>query len=343
MNAETNRNIRIDALRGLAAILVVIGHAIQINVSDFDHNILFILIYSFFMPLFMFVSGFVSYKVDENLGINVIKKRAITLLPPFFSYTLLNYFIVGKKEYDLIEWFVVCLKKPDMSLWFLWVLFLNNIFLVIAYQLSKKWGGSIYIIAIASCVLMYVKGIYIEYGLAFCIWYLPFFFVGFLISMHGMRLKDSKKYLLLLSLFLFLPCAWRWRRTEIFVTYIGAMIKNNSALIIYDRLYNYFIAFIGIAGCIALVYWIISEKAISVLAFVGRYSLGIYFFNVWMISSIKTSDVFINIYIGIIIGVIGSVFLSKILEKNKILGMLILGKGIKIEKYGNEDKKISRR
>lgn len=45
MNAETNRNIRIDALRGLAAILVVIGHAIQINVSDFDHNILFILIY----------------------------------------------------------------------------------------------------------------------------------------------------------------------------------------------------------------------------------------------------------------------------------------------------------
>ena len=121
------------------------------------------------------------------------------------------------------------------------------------------------------------------------------------------------------------------------------MIKNYSVLIIYDRLYNYFIAFIGIASCIALVYWILSEKAISMLAFVGRYSLGIYFFNVWMISSIKTSDVFINIYIGIIIGVIGSVFLSKILEKNKILGMLILGKGIKIEKYGNEDKKISRR
>lgn len=345
MNAETNRNIRIDALRGLAAILVVIGHAIQINVSDFDHNILFILIYSFFMPLFMFVSGFVSYKVDENLGINVIKKRAITLLPPFFSYTLLNYFIVGKKEYDLIEWFVVCLKKPDMSLWFLWVLFLNNIFLVIAYQLSKKLGDITYIVIILCCVLMYVKGIYIEYGFSFCIWYLPFFFAGFLISKYGMKLKSCKKYILLISLFLFIPCAWRWRRTEIFVTYIGSMIKNYSVLIIYDRLYNYFIAFIGIASCIALVYWILSEKAISMLAFVGRYSLGIYFFNVWMISSIKTSDVFINIYIGIIIGVIGSVFLSKILEKNKILGMLILGKGIKIEKYGNEDKfkKNSRR
>lgn len=79
-----NRNEKIDALRGMAACLVAIGHAIQINVSDFDHNILFILIYSFFMPLFMFVSGLVSYKPNEEIGINIIKKRAIALLPPFF-------------------------------------------------------------------------------------------------------------------------------------------------------------------------------------------------------------------------------------------------------------------
>ena len=139
-----NRNEKIDALRGMAACLVAIGHAIQINVSDFDHNILFILIYSFFMPLFMFVSGLVSYKPNEEIGINIIKKRAIALLPPFFSYTLINYFVIGKNQYSLLEWFIECLRKPDMSLWFLWVLFLNNIFMFIAAKLPinrKLWGG----------------------------------------------------------------------------------------------------------------------------------------------------------------------------------------------------------
>lgn len=32
------RNIDIDALRGMATALMVVGHAIQLNISDFDNN-----------------------------------------------------------------------------------------------------------------------------------------------------------------------------------------------------------------------------------------------------------------------------------------------------------------
>lgn len=54
----------IDNLRGLLIILVVLGHCIQNLDLDFDHNIVFRYIYSFHMPLFMFISGFVSYKKE---------------------------------------------------------------------------------------------------------------------------------------------------------------------------------------------------------------------------------------------------------------------------------------
>lgn len=326
-----NRSEKIDALRGMAACLVVIGHAIQINVSDFDHNILFILIYSFFMPLFMFVSGLVSYKPNEELGINIIKKRAIALLPPFFSYTLINYFVIGKNQYSLLEWFIECLRKPDMSLWFLWVLFLNNIFMLIAAKLpiNRKLGGGISYTTLAGmCIIMYISGVYIEFGLSFCIWYLPFFFAGILTVMYKEKLNKYKKYILGIATALFLPGAWRWRRTEVFVTYIGALIRERDMLIIYDRIYNYFIAFIGIACCVALTEYMFSKKVISVLAIIGKYSLGIYFFNVWILGCIKTSDIFLNIYIGILVSIIGSITLSTILGKNKVFSFLILGKGI---------------
>lgn len=45
----------IDNLRGLLIILVVLGHCIQNLDLDFDHNIVFRYIYSFHMPLFMFI------------------------------------------------------------------------------------------------------------------------------------------------------------------------------------------------------------------------------------------------------------------------------------------------
>ena len=50
----------IDSLRGVAMILVVIGHLIQNNYSDAYHNSIFNVIYSIHMPLFFFISGCVA-------------------------------------------------------------------------------------------------------------------------------------------------------------------------------------------------------------------------------------------------------------------------------------------
>jgi fucose 4-O-acetylase-like acetyltransferase len=51
----------IDFLKGFTILLVILGHCIEFNDTDYWNNIVFRYIYSFHMPLFMFLSGYVSY------------------------------------------------------------------------------------------------------------------------------------------------------------------------------------------------------------------------------------------------------------------------------------------
>lgn len=55
----TDRNNSVDELRGIAILLVVIGHVIQYVFSPegFDNNFIFRIAYSFHMPLFMFIAN----------------------------------------------------------------------------------------------------------------------------------------------------------------------------------------------------------------------------------------------------------------------------------------------
>lgn len=64
------RNKKVDELRGLLMILVVIGHIIQFVTypETFDDNIVFRIIYSFHMPLFMLLSGYVSQIVHPHMN-----------------------------------------------------------------------------------------------------------------------------------------------------------------------------------------------------------------------------------------------------------------------------------
>ena len=50
-----------DNLKGFLIPLVVLGHAIQYSYEYFDYSHFYNYIYSFHMPAFMTISGFLSY------------------------------------------------------------------------------------------------------------------------------------------------------------------------------------------------------------------------------------------------------------------------------------------
>ena len=84
----THRLHYIDNLKGVLILLVVLGHCIQCTDLDFDHNAVFRYIYSFHMPLFMCVSGFVSYKPDIKW--QTVQKRFRQLIIPFLAWVAVS-------------------------------------------------------------------------------------------------------------------------------------------------------------------------------------------------------------------------------------------------------------
>ena len=78
----------IDIAKCFAILCVVIGHVLCYDLYGFDHackkSSLMRFIYSFHMPLFIFLSGLVSVTIIERkFFINDIVKSMHTLLAPF--------------------------------------------------------------------------------------------------------------------------------------------------------------------------------------------------------------------------------------------------------------------
>ena len=61
---KNERLIWADSLKGWLILLVILGHAIQCTLgADCENNHVWNLIYSFHMPAFMAVSGWLAYRV----------------------------------------------------------------------------------------------------------------------------------------------------------------------------------------------------------------------------------------------------------------------------------------
>ena len=58
-NTQKNRDQFLDIAKGIAIILVILGHTFQGFGENFDYLVGYRVIYSFHMPLFIFISGMV--------------------------------------------------------------------------------------------------------------------------------------------------------------------------------------------------------------------------------------------------------------------------------------------
>lgn len=129
------RLLYLDSLKGLLIILVIIGHAVQFTIPEYEKNFIFRFIYSFHMPLFFFISGFLANrgKYDSD----VVKKRAYQLLIPFVTWSLISPTLYNGywDFYHSIE----ILIYPDKGLWFLYNLFIYSAIFNIAELLEQKY------------------------------------------------------------------------------------------------------------------------------------------------------------------------------------------------------------
>lgn len=136
LNKKAGRDISLDAVKGFAILLVMLGHCIVLN--GLADPYLYDAIAAVQMPLFMAVSGYIAglkkpeavERPDLAKRAAVLGKRSISYLVPFFSWM----FIVS---------FPHCLKELktelfhlDYGLWFLATLWIVNLVCMIAALLA---------------------------------------------------------------------------------------------------------------------------------------------------------------------------------------------------------------
>jgi len=141
------RNLTIDFVRGIAIILVVLGHSIQfgsgsvyiVNVDYFD-SLLFKVIYSFHMPLFALVSGYLFFWSMKKSTFLIIKEKIISLVVPILCWEFIVRLVIqiSKHIYDVRYFMFLYTSKLTESFWFLWSILLCSL-IVLIVEKTFKW------------------------------------------------------------------------------------------------------------------------------------------------------------------------------------------------------------
>ncbi len=200
------RRLEIDVARGLGIILVVLGHAFpdasaaggQEAMGNIS-RVIFNTIYSFHMPLFFFLAGFVAVKIlDMNDGHEkgkYIAGRARRLLVPYLMAALLYLPLkiilarYANNPYDIRElWRLIIGWNPNYAMWTLWTLFAAAVIGVIVA--TKKNIGILSVAGILCGIILYDIPLG-ESGIPMLLQNFGYYFVGLWACMNYETMKKK--------------------------------------------------------------------------------------------------------------------------------------------------------
>lgn len=117
---KEGRMVSIDILKGVAACLVVLGHIVT---AKEEYHWLYNYIYSFHMPLFMFLAGctaVISYRNRACGGMKYLAKRFVNIILPYLVWTVCLS-LAGSRPFGNVDWDEVLTRTfiTNRMFWFL--------------------------------------------------------------------------------------------------------------------------------------------------------------------------------------------------------------------------------
>lgn len=329
------RLLYIDEMRGLAILLVTIGHRFFVHTSEGACHPTNQAIYSFHMAFFFFLSGFMLAKTHniQNLGFKgFFKKKFISLILPWLSWTLIiPWYIIHGLSYNL-ECFNRLLFFPNVGYWFLPVLFLFMIVWAVVYLLfssnQRPGGGKSGRLVgyLLICILMSVIGVITrQYFLLIYSIYFLCFVLGESISIYERLECFIQKKIIVGCCALLLLLCWK----------LGPLLSEGNALkSMLNVIYN---LICSVSACIVLYNVFKTVKLPRFLAIylseTGKYSLSIYLIPVvifplsltlpsdWSVSAINISIILIALCDNTV-----RYLLGRVINEIPVIRYILMGK-----------------
>lgn len=189
------RDTTLDIAKGILIILVVLGHAIQFSLGtdytqskQFFYNPVFTIIYSFHMPLFMLISGYLFYNSSKKDIKTLVKSKLLAIgvpmlsflflgnLPKYLSCIIPGYFVAFISNYirDI---------GGSYTMWFLFSILLNMSIIAIIKNITYNKYGQYSLM-----ILIFIGSLFIpdNYILGVHKYMFPFFCIGYVLKQNNM-------------------------------------------------------------------------------------------------------------------------------------------------------------
>lgn len=280
----------IDSLKGMAILLVVIGHLTAVT-SGLNQYI-----YSFHMPLFFFISGYLfNFEKYMDIGKEYLIKKIYSLMIPYFFFSAISYvfYVIMDSLYQpqiqnievfgkgiLFNLYVILSSASgyliNTPLWFLPCLFITELLFFILRKYFKHNYMLLLVIAIFS-LIGFSYSTYIPlrmpWGADIAFTGIVFYSAGYFFRRNYENIFFRKNYSLILLLFL----------THITLSFINPRVD------MYKLIYNnYFLFYItAFSGILTYTYIFKMMKPSETLKFYGRNSLILLGFQYMIISGLK--------------------------------------------------------
>lgn len=349
MSAEAvkQRNPVIDVIKGVAILLVLVGHAIQFasgveyqRAGAFYDNVLFKVIYSFHMPLFMVLSGYLFYHTvsRKSLG-TIVWSKVRTLVIPIFSFAFIVWILRFNPQYSIIDQVRNYLSVTRSTLWFLWTLFYSSMGVLIGNKLFKD-NVVVWLVLIFASFLTPDKWFSEMYKFTF-----PCFLFGYYAHKHDWVtvLKNNIRWILPVGLIVFIVCLLFYG-VDTFVYMSGSCIWSEGTISLRLLWLDVFRTFVGILGSTLFVaFTLLIPRAQlkgtvpKVLAHIGVCSMGIYCFqhfyfllyNEWFQAGFihigSWGSMQLNRFLCLSLAFFVSYGLTLVVKRIKVLNILFLG------------------
>ena len=336
------RNLTIDAIKGLAIVLVMIGHVFVHNHMEDPY------VYDFIkavqMPLFMIVSGYLcgqGRKIsDMKTYGKVLGIRAVAYLVPFFAWLTIKHLDNIPGAYKRIFF------ELDFGLWFLAILFILTVMVytaqLITGMLRKKndllyemffWGtyGLLCLIPVAQIIM---GNTFLSPYLV--ILYIPFYMLGYVCGNYGKRWFcwgtdavgkiDCKTNLVLKCVVAVSAIAFLYL---VFTRNLNSMETRMDVIV-------QMVA--SVLGCVAIIYGMFAlkdGKIKNIFAKIGNYTLELYVIHYHFANMLNFYDKQYDFYTleGFVFVIISFIAMSAVtfciiwlMKKVKILDFFFFGK-----------------
>lgn len=289
---NSNRIEWIDAAKGIAIILVVLGHFISAN------SFLNRFISSFHMPLFFTLSGiFVIKKLDVNFKAHFSNRFRRLIIP----YLLFGLFLLQPFNWIYFHFIIPAAQTPLLQRWFAQLIGLHN-------DWGNEWYSFLWFLPCLFCADLIVWSIW-KYSYRYRIYLLTAVFgIGILYYLTTnrslpFRINTAAIAVIFIALGYFLKdrieCFSKTMIVVNLICYIACWAGNHfSPMIMFDSKYEHIYLSIPASIFATIVVLYISKYAtqISLLSLLGKQSLIIYILHQVPMPFIWVASKRLNIY-----------------------------------------------